>query len=118
MISMAEYYIVIDREEIGPEVRKLIEIQRKCGCATLSGNGAWTINNASERDQKAWFSAFKNAMDKDFPPPCEDCGCEHSECSCDHDDDGDPPITVINRPGQGEPGEGRSQQGEQDSPRA
>jgi hypothetical protein len=92
MISMAEYYIIIDREEVGPEVKKLIDIQRQCGCATLSGNGAWTIRNASEQDQKAWFATFERAMDIDFPPPCDECGGEKSECCCDHEDKGDPPI--------------------------
>lgn len=98
MISMAHYYIIIDREEIGREVKKLIEIQRKCGCATQSGNGAWTIKNASEQDQKAWFAAFERAMDKDFPPPCDGCGCEHAECCCDRDDDNDPPNAQITGP--------------------
>jgi hypothetical protein len=83
MISMAEYYIIIDREEVGPETEKLIEIQCKCGRATLSGNGAWTITNVSEQDQKVWFAAFERAMSKDFPSPCDDCGYDHAECVCE-----------------------------------
>jgi len=101
MISMAEYYIIIDREEVGPEVKKLINIQRQCGCATLSGNGAWTIKNASEQDQKAWFATFERAMDIDFPPPCDECGCEQSECCCDHDDNGNPPNAQVSEPPSG-----------------
>jgi hypothetical protein len=87
MIAMSEHYIVLDRREIGAEVMKLIEIQRKCGLATQSGNGGWTIKNASEQDQKVWFAAFERAMDIDFPPPCDECGCEQSECCCDHEGD-------------------------------
>ena len=71
MICMAEYHIIIDREEVGPEVEKLIEIQRKFGCATVAWNGAWTIKNASEMDQRAWFVAFERARLKDFPPHCD-----------------------------------------------
>jgi len=83
MIAHSEHYIIIVREEIGPEVRRLIDIQRQCGCATLSGNGAWTIKCASEEDQKVWFAAFERAMDEDFPPPCDECGSSADECSCD-----------------------------------
>jgi hypothetical protein len=85
MIAMSEYYLVINKAEVGPAVHRLIEIQRQCGCVDTIGSDAYRIRNASEKDQKHAFSAFEAAIDKDFPTPCEECGCDRAECTCDGD---------------------------------
>jgi len=87
MIAMSEYYLVINKSEIGPAGQILIERQRQCGCVEPIGSDAYRIRNFSEKDQQTWFAAFEAAIDKDFPPPCGECGCEKTECSCDPEPD-------------------------------
>lgn len=67
MIAMAEYYIVINKCEIGEECAKLIHIFRQTGSVDEIGADAYRIRNASELDQQSTFAAFERAIYADFP---------------------------------------------------
>ena len=87
MIGMSEYYIVLNKSEVGPSVEKLLHIFRQTGSVDLIGTDVYKIHNASELDQQSTFAAFERAIDEDFPPDCDHCGNQPEDCDCEPDPD-------------------------------
>jgi hypothetical protein len=87
MIGMSEYYIVLNKCEVGPSVEKLLSIFRQTGSVDLIGTDAYRIRNASRLDQQSTFEAFERAMDEDSPPNCDYCGNQPEECDCEPAED-------------------------------
>ena len=73
MIGMADYYIVLNKCEVGPSVERLLYTYRQTGSVDLIGTDAYRIRNASQLDQQATFAAFERAIDEDLTHHCNIC---------------------------------------------
>lgn len=85
MIGMAEYYIVLNKCEVGPSVEGLLHIYRQTGSIDNIGDGSYKIRNASELDQKSVMAAIELAWETDFPDDCDYCGNQPEDCDCSGD---------------------------------
>jgi hypothetical protein len=83
MIAMSEFYIILDKREIGANVEKLLAIFRAGGKVESLDGHSFKINNASETDQISIFRAIEKAMDLDFPTNCVNCGSSPEDCDCE-----------------------------------
>ncbi len=56
MISCADYYLILGKNEITPSVQAYLDILKPCAPGIVEGAGYVRINCASELDQKSHFS--------------------------------------------------------------
>ena len=71
MLSCADYYLIMDNAEVGPETAKYIAILRACG-GVEDIDGGLKLQCASELDQRIMVQNIMSAWATDFPTPDED----------------------------------------------
>ena len=85
MIAYSEHYIMVADAERGEHMAAIIAAQAAGGNVSRQGDDCSIIQCASAEDQTHLFRRLSDAMDMDFPPLCDECGCEAEDCDCEQE---------------------------------